>query len=194
MRLTLLLPLLVFVACGGSSSNPNNGPDGGGGGGGSGACANVACLQQVEDLMVGCIAGGSCVVQESTTAPVTVTQCFGNGVKIMGAVEQSQGSTDLTSTNTFTLKKSDALCYTRTLATHIPSAGGGITTDITTQDPSGATVATVHLDANNVATVTCPGGSPTVLMNSCGFATSTVNGAYLTQAPPPTCTGGACSF
>ena len=135
------------------------------------------------------------MVQESTTAPVTVTQCFGNGVKILGAVEQSQGSTDLTSTNTFTLKKSDALCYTRTLVTHIPNAaGGGITTDITTQDPSGATVATVHLDANDVATVTCPGGAPTVLMQSCGFSDLIAKGAYLTQAPPPTCTGGACSF
>ena len=87
-----------------------------------------------------------------------VTQCFGNGVKIMGAVEQSQGSTELTSTNTFTLKKSDALCYTRTLVSHIPlAAGGGITTDITTQDPSGTTVATVHVDENNVIDGDLPG-------------------------------------
>src|SRR3954464_15289547 len=136
MRLTLLLSLVVFVACGGSSFNPNGGPDGGGGV--SGACANVACLQQVQDLLVGCKAGGSCVVQETTTAPVIATQCFGNGVKIEGTAGPIVGSTEVTSTNTFTVKKSDALCYTRTLVSHIPlAAGAGITTDITTQDPSG---------------------------------------------------------
>jgi len=134
-------------------------------------------------------------VQETTTAPVIATQCFGNGVKIMGAVEQSQGSTELTSTNTFTVKKSDALCYTRTLVTHIPSAAGsGITTDITTHDPSGTTVATVHVDENNVITVTCPGGAPTAPMQSCGFADLIAKGAYLTQSPQPTCTAGACTF
>ena len=94
------------------------------------------------------------------------------------------------------VKKRDALCYTRTLVTHIAAGPPAPASqpDITTQDPSGTTVATVHVDDNDVITVTCPGGAPTVLMQSCGFSDLTAKGAYLTQSPPPTCTGGACTL
>ena len=66
--------------------------------------------------------------------------------------------------------------------------------DFTLQDATGKTLVTSHEDINDVATVTCPGGEPTVFADSCGPSLA-VNGVYATLGTsPPTCTAGTCSF
>ena len=177
----LVIALLLLAGCGGS-------------GGASGACANLACLRAVDTLMIGCAAAGACVRQESATAtPLTSTACFDNGVKILQTVEVTPAS--FTSSNTVKVQKNGALCYTRTFVdTSGGDAGPGITIDITTQDPAGTTLVTTRIDANDVATVTCPGLPPTVVMDSCGVSTLAVRGAFVEQSVPATCADGTCTF
>ena len=179
----LAIALLLPAGCGGS-------------GGASGACPNLACLQAVEALMVGCAAAGACVRQESaTTTPLTSTACFDNGVKIMQTTDATLGTASFTSSNTAKVEKNGTLCYTRTFVnTSGGDAGPGITIDITTQDAAGTTLMTTRIDANDVATVTCPGLPPTVVVDSCGASTLAVRGAFVEQSVPATCTDGPCSF
>jgi hypothetical protein len=95
------------------------------------------------------------------------------------------------------VKKNDALCYTRTMASGSSFTDGGMVSgiDFALQDAAGKTLATAHQDDNNVATVTCPGGEPTVFTGTCGYPSLAVNGAYATLGTsPPTCTAGTCSF
>jgi len=193
---------VLLAACGGSSkttpgpgldgSNTISGPDAS-----TGACANLACLKQVGDLMLGCAGGGTCILQQDLTAtPTSSSQCYDNGVKILATVQVASGSTSY-QTRTYNVKKNDALCYTRTLASGSSLTDGGLVygIDATLQDAAGKTLATAHLDENNVATVTCPGGDPTVFTASCGYPSLAVNGAYATLGTsPPTCTAGTCSF
>jgi hypothetical protein len=197
------MSLLLVLACGGNSNfNPSRRTDGGNptprADGSTNACANLACLQKVADLMFSCAANGACVAQKDLTAvPTTSTQCFDNGVKILATEEIASGSTGYRSTITFKVEKGDALCYTRTFVNGESFTDGGpiYANDITLQDASGATLVTASLDANNVATVTCPGGEPTVFADTCGYPSLAVNGAYAIQGTSaPTCTDGACSF
>ncbi|HEY4187066.1 MAG TPA: hypothetical protein VGP07_18465 [Polyangia bacterium] len=55
-------------------------------------------------------------------------------------------------------------------------------------------MATVHSDPNGVVTVTCPGGPPTVLLDSCGYSKLMVGATYLTESTAPLCTLGTCNF
>jgi hypothetical protein len=50
-----------------------------------------ACLQHVEDLMLGCAGDGSCV-QHSDVPDVggTTTKCYANGVKVLQVLDTSQ--------------------------------------------------------------------------------------------------------
>lgn len=98
---------------------------------------------------------------------------------------------------TYKVKKNDALCYTRTIISGSTLTDAGLVygIDTTLQDGAGVTLETAHLDSNNIATVTCPGGEPTVFTDSCGYSSLAVDGAYATLgSSPPTCTAGTCSF
>lgn len=186
----LAVPLLI-AACGGSGSNPT-GTGGTGGGGASGdACANLACLQHVEDLMFACM-GAACVAE---TAPIPPnTKCFGNGVKIMQTVEMTTGSTGYTVTTTDHLKKDDAVCYTTTIVQRYATDGTRIQADTSTQDAAGTTVVTGSQDSNDVITVTCPGHPPTTFVASCMLDSFYATSAYVTEANLPRCADQTCSF
>jgi hypothetical protein len=210
MRRALWGGLFLVIACGSGSSKQATGTDGGGASGGaggsssggssgddSGVCANVACLQTAWDLALGCTASGSCSYQlDQTTTPLIETRCYDNGVHILTTSESSQGATASTVTLTFKVKKNGTLCFTRTAADVFPAgaeAGTNSAGDLTTMDASGALVATVHVE-NGVTTVTCPGGPPTVLPDSCGFSGIMVTGSYLVDSTASTCNLGTCSF
>ena len=216
MRRRLFVALLLLVAGGSCNSKPTAGPDGGragsggagrggnAGGGGAGAsddsgvCANVACVQTAWDLAVGCSAGGSCMYQSDlTSTPMTETRCYDNGVKILMTTDPSTGPSISTVTLTFKVKKNGAVCFSKTAVDTFPTgaeAGTDITGDVTTLDPSGTLVATVHSDPNGVVTVTCPGGLPTVLPDSCGFSRLMVGATYLVESTAPLCNPGTCNF
>lgn len=194
---------VLLAACGGSSrTTAGPGLDGSsttpGADASTGTCANLACLKQAGDLMLGCAGGATCILQQDlTTAPTTSSQCYDNGVKILATMQTTPGSTSYLMTYTYKVKKNDALCYTRTIVSGQSLIDGGLVygIDTTLQDAAGETLVTAHLDENNVATVTCPGGEPTVFIDSCGYSSLAVNGAYATLGTsPPTCTTGTCSF
>ncbi len=116
--------LLLLAACGGgkatktdaggSGGGAGGGNAGGGGGGVSPECANVACLQQIEDLLVGCAGDGSCVSHSDVPGiPGTNTKCYDNGVKVLEIFDTSQSSTSFTLSTTFKVKTDGSLCYTR---------------------------------------------------------------------------------
>jgi len=204
---------LLFVAACGSSAKPNDrtgggggggaGTSGGGGGGGggtvgvdSGVCANVACLQTAWDLTLACSGDGTCS-EQTTAMPLTQARCYDNGVHVLMTSETSTGATTSTVTLTFEVNKNGALCFSRTAIDVFPAdteAGTAAqSTDLKTTDPSGALVATVHVE-NGVTTVTCPGGPPTVLSASCGFSGIMVTGSYVVASTASTCTAGTCTF
>ncbi len=213
MRPRLLVALLLLVACGGCNSKSTAQPDGAGGNGGgsagngggagagddSGVCANVACLQTLWDLEVGCTAGGSCMYQSDlTSTPMTEAKCYDNGVKILMTTESSPGPTTSTVTLTFKVKKNGALCFSKTAVDTFPTgaeASTDATGDVTTLDASGTLLATVHSDPGGAVTVTCPGSPPTVLPDSfCGFSKLMVGATYLTESTASLCNLGSCSF
>jgi hypothetical protein len=208
MRRGLSVALLLLLAGGSCNSKPTAVPDGGNGGGGagggagasgdSGVCANVACLQTVWDLALGCTAGGSCMYQSDlTSTPMTETKCYDNGIKILTTTASSTGSTISTVTLAFKVKKNGAVCFSKTAVDSFPAgaeAGTAVTGDVTTLDASGTLVATVHSDPGGVVTVTCPGGPPTVLPDSCGFSKLIVAATYLVESTAPLCDPGTCTF
>jgi hypothetical protein len=213
--------LLLFIVACGCGSNAKTGSDGGGGssavgGGGSGAstaggaggngggggvpaiCANFACLQTVQDLMVACTGRGACTSQNDlASTPKTIARCYDNGVHILTTTVITTDSTSYMSTGAIQVKKGADLCYTRNfmdVTPMQPDASPIISSDMTTLDASGTLVATVHVDANAVTTVTCPGGAPTVLPASCGVSPIVISGSYFVDASAPACTSGTCSF
>jgi hypothetical protein len=198
----VVLLLIVAIGCG---SNGTKGTDGGGGGGASGGgggapaiCASFACLQTVQDLMTGCVGGGACVSQNDlVSTPMTLARCYDNGVKTLITITTTTDSSNYTSATTTKVKKGANLCYTRNNTTVTPmqaDAGAFVSMDITTLDSSGTLVATAHVDANAVTTVTCPGGAPTVLPASCGVSPLVISGSFFVDASGPACTSGTCSF
>src|SRR3954463_2667408 len=121
----ICLVLLAVAGCGGGMAKTNAGGSGGaggnggavgggGGGGVSGECANVACLQQVEDLLIGCAGDGTCVDHSDVPGiPGTLTKCYQNGVKVLETSDTSQNSTSYTLSELFKVEKDGSLCYTR---------------------------------------------------------------------------------
>jgi hypothetical protein len=214
MRRALWGALLLVIAC--NSSKQATGTDGGGGASGdsggaggtssggssgddSGVCANVACLQTAWDMTLACEASGSCSDQ-ATATPLTEASCYDNGVHVLSTFETSTGATTSTVTSTFKVNKNGTLCFTKIAVDVFPAgadagadAGANAIGNVTTMDPSGTLVATVHVEGG-VTTVTCPGGPPTVLPDSCGFSGIMVTGAYLRDATASTCNAGTCSF
>jgi len=175
----LAIGLLVAGGCGSGSGGPA-------------ACADLTCLQAVQNLMVSCEAAGACVRSTSSTQTTDSTTCFDNGVKIQQTEQVTVMAPIVTSTITGRVEKNGALCYTRTF---VSTSGNNTTsTDVSTQDASGTTLVTAHIDASNVATVTCPGHPPTVYSDSCGSSFA-VRGAFVEQAPiPASCADGTCTF
>ena len=199
--------LLLVAACGGGNqaTKTDAGGSGGGagaGGGGGGAspeCANVACLQQIEDLLIACAGDGSCVYHSDVPGiPGTETKCYDNGVKVLEIFDTAQSSTSFTLSSTFKVKKDGSLCYTRSsvAVTNDVDAGAGAKymSDSTTQDASGTTILTVHVDIDGVATVTCPGRSPSLVPASCGFPLVVIIGGPPVKSTAATCDNGACAF
>ena len=134
---------------------------------------------------------------DRTSTPMTETRCYDNGVHILTTTESSTGSTTSTLTMTFKVKKNGSDCFSKNAVDSFPAnaeAGTDVTGDVTTLDASGTLVATVHSDPSGVVTVTCPGGPPTVLDDSCGFSRLIVGAPYLTESTAPLCTLGTCSF
>jgi hypothetical protein len=128
---------------------------------------------------------------------MTLARCYDNGVTILMTIATSTDSTSSTSTAITKVKKGANLCFTRDITTVTPlnaDAGAFTSADIKTLDASGTLVATAHLDANSVTTVTCPGGAPTVLPDSCGVPKLLISGSYFVEASAPLCTSGTCSF
>ena len=203
----VVLLLIVSVGCG---SNATKGTDGGGGsgaggaggGGGSGGvpaiCAKFACLQTVQDLMAACTVGGACISQNDlASTPITIARCYDSGIHVLTTSVITMDSTSYTSTGATQVKKGADLCYTRSfmdVTPRQPDAGPIDSMDITTLDPSGAVVATVHVDTNFVKTVTCPGSPPAVLPDSCGVPPIVISGSYFEEANAPDCTSGTCGF
>jgi len=94
----LSVVLLFVVGCwseGGSGSAPAAGSGGAdaspGTGDGGDACANLACLQEMQQLMLSCAAEGACVVQTEpapATEPMTSKDyCYYNGVRLLDTTE-----------------------------------------------------------------------------------------------------------
>jgi hypothetical protein len=185
---------------GGSGGAGGTGGAAGSGGGVPGECANIACLQQVEDLLVGCAGDGTCVDHADVPGiPGTLTKCYENGVKVLETFDTSQNSTSHTLSNTFKVEKDGSLCYTRSSVsvTMDVDAGTGakFTSDGTMQDASGTTIATIHIDTDGVATVTCPGGQPTVVSASCGFPALVISSPVVVKSTAATvCDNGTCTF
>jgi hypothetical protein len=197
--------LIVAIGCG---SNATKGTGGGGGVGGAGGrgggggvpaiCAKFACLQTVQDLMAACTVGGACISQNDLdSTPITIARCYDSGIHVLTTSVITRDATNYTSTGATQVKKDADLCYTRSfmdVTPMQPDAGPIVSMDITTLDPSGTLVATVHVDANLVKTVTCPGSPPAVLPDSCGVSPFVISGSYFEDANAPDCTSGTCSF
>jgi hypothetical protein len=196
---TVCLLFAILTGCGGGKSKTDgSGGTGSGGTGGSAAggaggtdpCANLACLQHVNDLMVECTVGGSCVSQRNSVSfPMTNAICYDNGVRIMDTQMSSVVQANMT--DTFEVKKGDMLCYTRTFVSFDPP---NYAVDSVMMDASGTTLVTTHKDINNVYTVTCPGRPPTKFTTSCGLPDTVVTNGYLVPAGSPLCTDGTCIF
>lgn len=132
-----------------------------------------------------------------TSTPMTETRCYDNGVKILMTTESSTGSTISTVALTFNVKKNGAVCFSKIDMDTFPTgaeAGTDVTGDAKTLDASGTLLATVHSDPSGVVTVTCPGGPPTVLSDSCGFSRLMVGATYLVESTAPLCNLGTCNF
>jgi hypothetical protein len=173
-------------SAGGISSN------GGTGGGGTSAssippgdaCANLTCLDPMLKLLASCQVGATdpCTQQLTMSTSIVVNDCYSNGVKMRASADMSMSSM------TMTVKSGSSVCYTLVV--------GGLTgsaTTIVVKDPSEATVGTIDQDSSgSVETVTCPGGTPTVVAATCGSAPSTGTGAM--PGSGATCSSGVCIF
>jgi hypothetical protein len=159
---------------------------GGTGGGGTsassiplvGACANLTCLNPLSNLMAACdTSTAQTCTQQTTMVPSMVeNSCYSNGVKT-----QTVMNSDLSSI-TAIYKNDSSVCYSMDI--------GGISSGVTTvvvKDSAGTTVATITADSTGADTVTCPGGTPTVVDASCGSVGAT-------SSASPTCTTGTCVF
>ena len=193
----MVAAVAALVVPGGSGGSGAAGGRGGGGGVPA-ICAKFACLQTVQDLMVACTVGGACISQNDlASTPITIARCYDSGIHVLTTSVITRDATNYTSTGTTQVKKGANLCYTRSfmdVTPMQPDAGPIVSMDIATLDPSGTLVATVHVDANFVKTVTCPGSPPAVLPDSCGVPPIVISGSYFEEANAPDCTSGTCSF
>jgi hypothetical protein len=181
---------LLFAACGGGSG----GATGKGADGSiviaSGVCSSLTCLGSVGSLIASCGASGSCVGQTQWTdagTTIIVSECHANGVKALRT--GTQPGADGTVPFEMTVKKGDSVCYAVSGWMGPGSAAMG---SFTYKDASGATLLTETIDQSGNATVTCSGGTPTLIDAACDSPVSGLTG--LAPGMDGTCTQGTCSF
>jgi hypothetical protein len=93
---------------------------------------------------------------------------------------------------TMTAKNDSSACYS--LAIAVISA---TSTTIVVKNPAGTTLGTIAVDTSASAmamTVTCPGGTATVVDDSCGSGPTDLAMTLETALLGTGCTQGACSF
>ncbi len=168
------------TAKGGSSGGSSMVAQGGSSGGTTAStCQLPSCLK---NLGADCAPSGTCTVEDH---PDTGAKnfCYGNGVKKITVLDVSDYSTALTVT------KSGSTCFTTAFIGNDFFNSQG---DLTVKDASGATVATLAMDADTSThfIVTCPGADPVTLDDSCKTVWP-VSG--LTDQGGATCTDGTCS-
>jgi len=144
-----------------------------------GACANLTCLNPLNDVMAACDTSTAQTCTQQTTMGLSMVEnsCYSNGVKTQMLV-----SPDL-SAITATYKSGSSVCYSM----DIGGISGAVTT-VVVKDSSGTTIATIVADSTTGAdSVTCPGGTPTVVDASCGTIGAT-------SSTSPTCATSICVF
>ena len=146
-----------------------------------GACANLTCLSTLAGLPAGCQPSGTCTTQVSTTTGLT-NQCFSNGIAIQNGIDMSTFAT------TMTVKNGGSVCYSMAITGILAPP-----MTIVFKDSSGTTVGTMAVDpTTNAMSVTCPGGTATVIDQSCGTGPSSLasssQAAMAAQCDPGTCT------
>lgn len=181
---------VLFAAYGGGSGGSTGESADGGTVIASGACSSLTCLGSVGSLIAGCGASGTCVGQTQWTdagTTMTVSECHANGVKALRT--GTQPGADGTVPFEMTAKKGDSVCYAISGWTGPGSAAMG---SFTYKDASGATLLTETIDQSGNATMTCPGGLPTLIDATCDSPVSGLAG--LAPGMDGACTQGTCSF
>ena len=167
----------------------SEGGTGGGGTGGSstsltGNCANLTCVDAMTTLLSTCQVGATdtCTQQVSMSSAIVMNECYSNGVKM-----QISAGMDMSSM-TATVKSGTSVCYSMLV--------GGLTGNVMTivvRDGSGTTVGTMAQDSTTgLATITCPGGAPTIDDGSCGVGNMTSTGTV--PGGGASCSTGICRF
>jgi hypothetical protein len=168
---------------------PTGGTSGGGTGGSSiplvGACANLTCLNPLNDLLATCQTGATdtCTQQMTMGMTIVMNECFSNGVKMQVSMGMDMASM------TMTVKSGLSVCYSMLV--------GGLLGNVMTivvKNGSGTTVATVVEDTTtSINMVTCPGGTPTVVDATCGSNPGGLGGTSI-PGSGANCANGICVF
>jgi hypothetical protein len=171
----------------------SEGGTGGGGTGGSsipltGNCANLTCLNPLNDLLSTCQVGASeaCTVQVTMSPEFfDVNECYTSGVKMQ--VSQGSMGPGMSSMTLTTVKRGSSVCY----SIELDAPYSSLTTAVV-KDGAGTPVATLsEYSTTSVSTVTCPGGTPTVVDATCGNNSGNLGSAIPTGS---NCTPGLCAF
>ena len=144
-----------------------------------GACANLTCLSTLAGLTTSCQPSGTCTEQASATG---TDACYANGVKMETVMDLTTFAT------TMTVKNGGSVCYSMVVTGILAPP-----MTIVFKDGSGTTVGTMAVDpTTNAMSVTCPGGTATVIDQSCGTGpsnlASSAQAAMTAKCDPGTCT------
>ena len=144
-----------------------------------GACANLTCLSTLAGLTTSCQPSGTCTEQASATG---TDACYANGVKMETLLDLTTFAT------TMTVKNGGSVCYSMVVTGILAPP-----MTIVFKDGSGTTVGTKAVDpTTNAMSVTCPGGTATVIDQSCGTGpsnlASSAQAAMTAKCDPGTCT------
>jgi|GEM_PF-5737727 hypothetical protein len=144
-----------------------------------GACANLTCLSTLAGLTTSCQPSGTCTEQASATG---TDACYANGVKMETLLDLTTFAT------TMTVKNGGSVCYSMVVTGILAPP-----MTIVFKDGSGTTVGTMAVDpTTNAMSVTCPGGTATVIDQSCGTGpsnlASSAQAAMTAKCDPGTCT------
>ena len=168
---------LLLAACGGSSGLSLDG-----GAGGSSGC-NLACLNNLANLVATCQPSGTCT--EQLTSSTAATTCYSNGVKMSVSMTTS---TSGAASMAISVKNNSAACYSMAMS---ETASGDMT--MTFKNASGTTVATLAVGSTTGETVTCPGGSPSAIDSSCSTQAASVS-SFAGSSSTTNCTQGTCAY
>ena len=162
------------------------------GGGDAGSCNLPSCLT---DLETDCTPSGACTQTMNFTTG-SVYSCYANGVIVAE-------TTNASNNQLLTVKNRTSTCYT--IGFNFYSMGSGDTTNTSTVDNgSDAAVATIletvpEAGGNNTFSVTCKGGTPVVLNDSCDVFVWPFSLLLMPGTGPQGCTNintdaGSCSL